>query len=364
MTRRRTSRRLSRHDRSPYSISSTARYLHNQPPSHPTPHLGHRRGLPPLSLHNATSAATPHGRTPGPTRPSQKTSKIQEKTCTDRLDVPRKGWLMCHTPAGCTPRRTPRHEATTMEADQIFFGVEFESTLSAHDDTPIGPYHHGIQVPWLPAGWKAERDGSIRALVPGRKGCEFVSPQTQGRRGAAGGRGGDRRHQRPGRSSKSELWAPFVCAIRWRRLGPREAHLPGRKPREGHLREHRNAAPGAGHLFKEDQGIRQQGPRERKVRGGPVPHFESHAPRPRSEPNRVQGLRRDTRPHILIQNSSIQFRLRKRSRSSIRGTRCSDSVLLSSQFPVEWQVPPTSVYGFAMTLRYGFLSVRQTFRSW
>jgi hypothetical protein len=70
-----------------------------------------------------------------------------------------------------------------MEADQIFFGVEFESTLSADDDTPIGPYHHGIQVPWLPAGWKAERDGSIRAMVPGRKGCEFVSPKLKGAAG-------------------------------------------------------------------------------------------------------------------------------------------------------------------------------------
>ncbi len=70
-----------------------------------------------------------------------------------------------------------------MQADQIFFGVELESTIPAHDDTPIGPYHHGTQVPWLPEGWKAERDGSIRALVPGRKGCEFVSPKL---RGAAG----------------------------------------------------------------------------------------------------------------------------------------------------------------------------------
>jgi hypothetical protein len=67
-----------------------------------------------------------------------------------------------------------------MHADQIFFGIELETTLPADDTTPIGPYHHGYQVPWLLAGWKAKRDGSIRALVPGRKGCEFVSPKLRG----------------------------------------------------------------------------------------------------------------------------------------------------------------------------------------
>jgi hypothetical protein len=70
-----------------------------------------------------------------------------------------------------------------MHADQIAFGIEFETTIPAHDTTPIGSNHHGYQVPWLPEGWKAERDGSIRAMVPGRKGCEFVSPKL---RGAAG----------------------------------------------------------------------------------------------------------------------------------------------------------------------------------
>ena len=67
-----------------------------------------------------------------------------------------------------------------MNANEIAFGVEFETTLPNRDTTPIGAYHHGVQVPWLPEGWKAERDSSIRTLAPGRKGCEFVSPKLRG----------------------------------------------------------------------------------------------------------------------------------------------------------------------------------------
>lgn len=62
----------------------------------------------------------------------------------------------------------------------IAFGIEIETTIPANDTTPIGPYHHGTQVSWLPAGWKAERDGSIKVLFPNRKGCEFVSPKLRG----------------------------------------------------------------------------------------------------------------------------------------------------------------------------------------
>ncbi|NLS96671.1 MAG: hypothetical protein GXX96_31430 [Planctomycetaceae bacterium] len=70
-----------------------------------------------------------------------------------------------------------------MDANQIAFGIEFETTLPASDTTPIGPYHGGYQVPWLPNGWRAERDSSIETLVPGRKGCEFVSPKLRGYEG-------------------------------------------------------------------------------------------------------------------------------------------------------------------------------------
>lgn len=79
---------------------------------------------------------------------------------------------------------TPTNGATKMNANEIHFGVEFETTLPNTDNTNIGPYHHGYQVPWLPNGWKAERDGSIQASV-GRKGCEFVSPKLKGAEGLA-----------------------------------------------------------------------------------------------------------------------------------------------------------------------------------
>ena len=67
-----------------------------------------------------------------------------------------------------------------MNANQICFGVELETTIPASDTTPIGPYHHGTQVPWLPTGWKAERDRSIQTFAADRKGCEFVSPVLKG----------------------------------------------------------------------------------------------------------------------------------------------------------------------------------------
>ena len=58
-----------------------------------------------------------------------------------------------------------------MNANEISFGIEFETTLPNRDDTPIGPYHCGYQVPWLPTGWKAEKDSSIKPTTLARKGC-------------------------------------------------------------------------------------------------------------------------------------------------------------------------------------------------
>jgi hypothetical protein len=46
----------------------------------------------------------------------------------------------------------------------------------------IGTYHHGVQVPFLPTGWKAERDASI-STSPGRVACEIVSPILKGEEG-------------------------------------------------------------------------------------------------------------------------------------------------------------------------------------
>jgi hypothetical protein len=72
-----------------------------------------------------------------------------------------------------------------MNANEIAFGIEFETTLPNSDTTPIGPYHGGYQVPWLPAGWRAERDSSIQPGTMDRKGCEFVSPKLKGAAGLA-----------------------------------------------------------------------------------------------------------------------------------------------------------------------------------
>ena len=70
-----------------------------------------------------------------------------------------------------------------MNANQIAFGIELETTMPNRDETPIGAYHVGRQVAWLPAGWKAERDSSIHPTAPNRKGCEFVSPKLRGYEG-------------------------------------------------------------------------------------------------------------------------------------------------------------------------------------
>ncbi len=72
----------------------------------------------------------------------------------------------------------------TMHANNIAFGIEIEAHMPGTDATPIGGYHNGLPVTWLPAGWKAERDGSIRTPA-GRKPCEFVSPVLRGYEGLA-----------------------------------------------------------------------------------------------------------------------------------------------------------------------------------
>lgn len=61
-----------------------------------------------------------------------------------------------------------------MQASEIKFGVEIE-TMMPDRVLAVGDYHRGVQVPWLPQGWKSERDGSIR-VRPGYVACEFVSP--------------------------------------------------------------------------------------------------------------------------------------------------------------------------------------------
>lgn len=65
-----------------------------------------------------------------------------------------------------------------MNASDLTFGVELETTISRDSQIPVGGYHCGADVPGFP-GWKAERDGSI-SYGPGQKPAEFVSPVLQG----------------------------------------------------------------------------------------------------------------------------------------------------------------------------------------
>jgi hypothetical protein len=69
-----------------------------------------------------------------------------------------------------------------MNVSEMTFGVEFECTLPA-GTCPVGAYHAGVQVPDLPPGWKAMRDGSIRAEEAGHQGVEVVSPVLKGEAG-------------------------------------------------------------------------------------------------------------------------------------------------------------------------------------
>ena len=73
-----------------------------------------------------------------------------------------------------------------MNAKDITFGIEIELTISErtvrNERMTIGHYHHGVQVPFLPTGWKAERDSSIRT-TRGRVSCEIVSPILKGEEG-------------------------------------------------------------------------------------------------------------------------------------------------------------------------------------
>jgi len=75
-----------------------------------------------------------------------------------------------------------------MDVRTLSFGCEFEllgpETLVQNGSLRIGPYHHGIQVPFLPTGWTAERDGSIRSK-PGFTPVEVVSPVLRGPEGLA-----------------------------------------------------------------------------------------------------------------------------------------------------------------------------------
>ena len=73
-----------------------------------------------------------------------------------------------------------------MNAQDLTFGIEIETIAPdravRNDGLRIGSYKHGIQVPYLPAGWTAEQDGSINNSNGGHK-CEIVSPILKGEEG-------------------------------------------------------------------------------------------------------------------------------------------------------------------------------------
>lgn len=72
----------------------------------------------------------------------------------------------------------------TKIAEKLTFGVEIETTCNpAKTGVRVGGYHCGIQVPYLPTGWKAENDASIRSTLRGHTSCEIVSPILRGSAG-------------------------------------------------------------------------------------------------------------------------------------------------------------------------------------
>lgn len=70
-----------------------------------------------------------------------------------------------------------------MNANELTFGVEIETVVSyeaaASNGLQIGAYHVGTQVPYLPAGWTAQRDSSLYGNS-GETDCEIVSPVLKG----------------------------------------------------------------------------------------------------------------------------------------------------------------------------------------
>jgi len=73
-----------------------------------------------------------------------------------------------------------------MHPNELTFGIEIETiapdSAVRNDGLRIGPYRRGIQVPYLPEGWKAEADGSIDNGNGGHK-CEIIGPVLRGDEG-------------------------------------------------------------------------------------------------------------------------------------------------------------------------------------
>ena len=91
---------------------------------------------------------------------------------------------VCHVITNTQPLTTKGFTMTN--AKDYTFGIELEcvvsSTTASRNNLRIGSYHSGVQVPFLPRGWKAERDASIRT-PDGHLACEIVSPVLKGEAG-------------------------------------------------------------------------------------------------------------------------------------------------------------------------------------
>ena len=176
-----------------------------------------------------------------------------------------------------------------MNANDLTFGIEIETiapdSAVRNDGLRIGPYKHGIQVPYLPQGWKAEADGSINNSSGGHK-CEIVSPVLRGDEGLAQvGRGPrDARSQRP--PGQRELRGPrsrrLEARLAERGLGP--LGHDRRLRREGPLRDHRQQEPRARDVSAAGSAstATTSGPKTRP-RPQPLPRLEPDQPRPRDE---------------------------------------------------------------------------------
>jgi len=81
-----------------------------------------------------------------------------------------------------TTRHTQRHEPNP-KAAQASWGLELEVFLP-RGAVRVGGYHAGIELGGrFPAGWNAQRDGSLRTTIPNYEGVEIVSPVLKGRDG-------------------------------------------------------------------------------------------------------------------------------------------------------------------------------------
>jgi len=111
-----------------------------------------------------------------------------------------------------------------MNACDLTYGCELETiapdSAVQNDGLRIGPYRHGIQVPYLPAGWTAEQDSSINNSAGGHK-CEIVSPILRGPEGLA--QVAEVLRTLEAKGHRVNASTGVHCHVLWRRDWPSEA---------------------------------------------------------------------------------------------------------------------------------------------